>query len=653
MIDHTTLRIVAALALTVASACAAEVDDTEAPDAAGGGAGGGASPPPSREAGAPPTNDAAGDAGGAGDAGAAGGADSAAAGGADDADLLRFADVPPPPDAMVMPDTGPLPPPLEPLPEMRRIDSRQFTTADICAQCHANSDEARAMRDADGAPVAPYDLWRSSVMANAARDPIWRAVVSAELLATPSLRPIIEERCLHCHAPMADYELIGEEGEPTLSMLDDGTDRGLLGLEGVSCTLCHQIEPEGLGEPESWTGNFVVGSSRRIYGPHEDLEAEAMRARTGFGLATGDHLRQSNLCATCHTLFTSAFDAAGNPVGVQFPEQTPYLEWRNSDYYAGSPGAGGTDPTGCQGCHMPPIDDQGRPIRTAVARTPPGADYDDIQTRTPYARHVFIGGNTLLLSMLRDQAEHLRPVAPPEAFDHTIALIRDQLRNRTATLEIGEIDREGERLQIPVHVENLSGHKFPTGYPSRRAWLKVTVRNGRWATVFRSGHYDARGRIVGPDRRPLTFESVGGLIAPHRERIDRPDDVQIYESLMEGTDRRPTITLLRATGYLKDNRLLPRGWRADHADAAATAPVGIDGDSNFVGGGDDIVYVVDAPAAEGPYEVRVEMVFQVVSARFANELLAVDTPEIRAFERYYRLADVRPEPVAEAVAIAR
>lgn len=62
---------------------------------------------------------------------------------------------------------------------------------------------AGAMRDDKNRNVAPFDLWSGSMMANSAVDPYWKAVVSAEVAATPSQKPHIEEVCSCCHAPMS------------------------------------------------------------------------------------------------------------------------------------------------------------------------------------------------------------------------------------------------------------------------------------------------------------------------------------------------------------------------------------------------------------------------------------------------------------------
>ena len=57
------------------------------------------------------------------------------------------------------------------------------------------------------------------------------------------------------------------------------------------------------------------------------------------------HIRDSELCATCHTLFTEARGPGGKVIG-ELPEQMPYLEWLHSDYRTKQ---------SCQHCHMPEV----------------------------------------------------------------------------------------------------------------------------------------------------------------------------------------------------------------------------------------------------------------------------------------------------------
>ena len=55
--------------------------------------------------------------------------------------------------------------------------------------------------------------------------------------------------------------------------------------------------------------------------------------------------RRSELCATCHTLFTQALDPQGTVVG-ELPEQVPYQEWLHSAFRGAR---------SCQSCHMPAV----------------------------------------------------------------------------------------------------------------------------------------------------------------------------------------------------------------------------------------------------------------------------------------------------------
>lgn len=117
-------------------------------------------------------------------------------------------------------------------------------------------------------------------------------------------------------------------------------------------------------------------------------------------------------------------------------------------------------------------------------------------------------------ALLRDHADALRPDADAAAFDAVIARARAQLAERTATLELSAA-RAGDTLDVDVTLTNLTGHKFPSGYPSRRAFLRVTVRDAKDALVFTSGAVDGAGRLVDGAGQPLASELLGGPVQPH------------------------------------------------------------------------------------------------------------------------------------------
>lgn len=522
----------------------------------------------------------------------------------------------------------------------------RFATSLVCAQCHSSSVRAQALRDAKGRSVAPFDLWRASMMANSARDPLWRAAVAAEMAATPSRAAEIQAECMRCHAPMAHNEA-ERLGEPVrLTLLDEDTPRGQLGRDGVSCTVCHQIPPAALGND---SGHLGIGDDRLIYGPHQEPFAMPMRRHTGYTPTFAPHLRDSRTCATCHTLHTTTLAPDGAPTGHRLAEQTPYLEWRNSvfDTERAEPTA---EATSCQGCHVPVTDVDGAPIETRIARNPVGRDFPRVQPRAPFGRHVFVGGNTLVPAILRDRGEELGALAPREAFEAVLDETRAQLTTRTARVQVLEVTRADDRVRLTVKAENLAGHKLPTGFPEvRRAWLRVRVRDASGAVVAASGEHDAQGRILGGAGAPLASELPGGPIEPHRDRVGSPDEVALFEAVLADASGRPTWRLLRGAGYVKDDRLLPRGWRPEHPDAALTAPVAIGRDRDFVGGEDLVRY--DLPAVEGPLTVEVDLLYQTLNARFAAEMFAIDAPEIARFRAMLEaLPDADRAPVVTASA---
>jgi hypothetical protein len=209
---------------------------------------------------------------------------------------------------------------------------------------------------------------------------------------------------------------------------------------------------------------------------------------------------------------------------------------------------------------------------------------------------------------------------------------------------IGDPAVSGGRLAFEVDIQNITGHKFPTAYPSRRAWLHVTVRNAQGQTVFESGAIQPNGAIAENDNDadPLRFE-------PHYAEIREPDQVQIYESIMGDPEGRPTTGLLTAVRYLKDNRLLPKGF--DKATAPEWVRVfgGALDDGDFTGGSDRVRYSVAVPAGAGPFQVEAELRFQPIAFRWAQNLEAYDAPETNRFVTYYQsMSEGSSELVARA-----
>ena len=491
-----------------------------------------------------------------------------------------------------------------------------FQTSDDCMACH------NGLTTPGGEDVSIGVSWRSSMMANASRDPYWHAAVRRETLDHPEHAAAIEDECSICHMPMARTlaHAQGLEGRvfanvPAAPTTDD-TIESQLAADGVSCTVCHQISDDGLGTPASFSGGFVIqpppaDGSPSMFGPFEvtDGHAAVMRSATGVRPTEGAHIRNSELCATCHTLITEAFDADGNVVG-SLPEQVPYQEWQHSAFVA--------EEVGCQSCHMPTVN---APMRVSSVLG---------EEREGMGRHTFVGGNFFMLRMLTRYRTDLGVEALPAELEATAAATVRQLQDETATVTIEGAARTNGALQFDVTIVNHTGHKLPTAYPSRRAWLHVRVRDSSGETIFESGRVEPNGAIVGNDNDadPSGFE-------PHYEEVRQPGQVQIYETIIAGPSGALTTGLLAATQFLKDNRLLPRGF-----DKATAGPdIAVHGeataDATFHGDGDRVRYVVDVPDAEGPFGVEVELRYQPIGFRWAQNLSDYDAPEPRRFVAYF------------------
>ncbi|MCK5942566.1 MAG: hypothetical protein KAI24_11385 [Planctomycetes bacterium] len=492
-----------------------------------------------------------------------------------------------------------------------------FTMAYACAVCHIAAPGATAMKSKAGADVSPYYTWQATMMANSFRDPYFRAQLQKETAAAGEQ---VQELCLRCHTPMVHHQRMHDgEAPPRLAEAVDELEAD----DGVSCTVCHMIAADGLGERRTFSGKPKFNDERLIYGPFDDVETRPMRGQVRYTPTKGEHIRSAGLCASCHTLFTEHH-------GTPFPEQTPYLEWRNSIFNDEVDGADPKTARSCQQCHMPALP------KTRIARTPMGFDFR-IPEREGYRSHAFVGGNAFMLDILREHRDDLFVEAEDEQLLAMAKATREQLATATAKLTLDGAALVDGELRFDVAVENLTGHKFPTGYPARRAWLRVEVLVDD-EVVFASGACDDDGRIVGVDDE---------LRIPHVDEISRPTDVVVYEMVAHDPDGEPTTYLTKMVGKRKDTRLLPKGFRLDGPIVKDIEPVGVGDDPNFVGGGDRVTCRVPVGAsAAGRWRVRVSLLYQTVPPVWVDALRTVEAEEAKRFVGYYDAASKRPELVA-------
>lgn len=522
--------------------------------------------------------------------------------------------------------TPDLPDPMDPLPEVQSTKTDIFATSGVCNQCHLAA-ESPVMHDPAGNDVSPAYLWRSSMMAFAAKDPYYLAVWSDARDSRPAAKATIDAVCSRCHAPAGSVE--AGRAQATLGF-DDITKGSApadhLARDGVTCSLCHQIQGDNLGKPASYTGGFEVGDTRQMFGPHEAPQTQPMQFFVDYTPTYADHVTDSALCATCHTVIVPILDAEGSPTGAEFVEQAPFFEWQNSSFGSVTP---------CAHCHLPATGSDGLPLKSPIAKYP-----DNLSARSPFGQHTFEGGNAYMLRVLSDDVPWTGSTLDPSEL--LAAATRGEEHLQTAaelTIVSGEV--QGEDLRLVVQVKNLTGHKLPTGYPSRRVWLHVTARDGQGEVLFDSGAPAADGGIESDGARV----DVAGKILPHRDEVG-PGEVQIWEAVAVDAEGAPTHRPLDQVALGKDNRLLPDGYSTFGPKADLTKAIGADGDASFEPGKDTTTYRI--PGGGSVSEVTVELLYQTLTREAADSLAITPTPAAVRFSQ--RVAARPPAPVIMASA---
>ncbi len=513
------------------------------------------------------------------------------------------------------------------------VQNALFAGSGLCAGCHGNDPEEQGFITESGWNVNPTDFWRASIMANSAKDPFWKAKVSHEVAVNPAHQGLIEDKCTSCHTPLGHFGAHYENPETQYSMADLADDE--LALDGISCNACHQQSPVGLGTRFTGDLTFVTDT---LFGPfgagkdEEPLLSAPMTNFVGFEPMYGEHMGKSELCAGCHTLITQAIDPENSEIqDIHFVEQATYHEWLNSIY-------GGNDLAlrrECQSCHMPKIN--------AEAKISSG--YAWLLPRGPITSHYMMGSNTFMLEMFKNNIELLGLSATEAQFDSSIAYTLDMLQNQSVLLHVDEAGYLDDTLSFTVKLENLAGHKFPSGYPSRRAYIEFIATNDEGETLFHSGALDADYEVVGHDEN---YE-------PHYDVITQEDQVQIYELVFGDTNGDVSTVLLRGAAPIKDNRLTPVGFTTSHAVYDTTFIAGNalnDPNFNFEAGEegsgtDEITYRIALNGIDGNIHVTASLHYQAAPPKWNEEMFAYDTPEIELFRELYLAQGAAPVLVAE------
>jgi len=250
--------------------------------------------------------------------------------------------------------------------------------------------------------------------------------------------------------------------------------------------------------------------------------------------------------------------------------------------------------------------------------------------REGFSRHVFRGGNFFMPRVLNSHRDALGVVAEPLELATVSVRTTSHLEQSSARLAFREARVDGEILRMSVSIDNLAGHKLPSAYPSRRAWIHIAVLDGNGAVVFESGRLNADGSIEGNDN-----DTDRSRFEPHYVEISDPGQVQIYEPILGGPGDKVTTVLLAATHYLKDNRILPSGFDKAAADADIAVKGAAMEDADFKGGGDQVRYAVSVGKSLGPFTIQAELWYQPISYRWAHNVGDLPSEEASRFLSYY------------------
>ncbi len=506
------------------------------------------------------------------------------------------------------PQTGLVPTTLRDfdMPGTQPLEAGAIQSVNECRQCHGGYDQA----------VEPVWNWEGSLMANAARDPLFYAALA---IANQDARDS-GDLCLRCHTQQG--WMAGRSTPP------DGSELVLGDREGVSCDVCHSMvdpiyEP-GVSPPEDQailaalalippdvaSGMTVLDPSSAKRGPFTDP------FQANHGVIPSPFHREAAMCGTCHNVSNPAFSKqpdgryAPNDFDTpapsfdpyeQFPVERTYGEWLMSEY--NTPGGvyqpefAGAKPDGyvstCQDCHMRDVVGRG-------AGQPAG-----VPIRPDLPLHDMTGGNTWMADVIPDlYPGEVTPAALDDAAIRTLYMLE-----HAASLEVEVALQQGVPVAI-VTVTNETGHKLPTGYPEgRRMWINVRGYNQSNELVYESGAYNA---------------ATGEL--------SHDDDLRLYEAELGispglasalGLDDGPSFHFVLNDSVYKDNRIPPRGFTNAGFELVQATPV----DPDWPGPGpryEDGQYwdvaEYDLPVATDRLEVV--LFYQTTSKEYVEFLLA-------------------------------
>jgi len=448
--------------------------------------------------------------------------------------------------------------------------------SDNCKFCHGNYDET----------VEPYSLWRTSLMAQSARDPMFWACLSVSEQEAPG----VGASCLRCHTPGAF--LAGRVATPggSSGALIAGDD-----FDGVTCNFCHRmVDP--IADPANPAADTAILASLAAVGRlpqdfhngHYVVDPEDVR-RGPYDLgrffnwhpfAQSPFHRDSALCGTCHDNSNALFTRVGGPVpspsdtyvldplGLEntarkhdlFPQQRTYSEWTQSAFAQGPIDLGGkfggVKPlvASCQDCHLPDANDIGcNPVFGP-------------ELRPDMPLHALSGANTWVLDAVLALDAETDPAKRLWDPTENSGLDADDVAG--AKKRNGRMLRDAAELaagvapggDLVVRVTNDTGHKLPTGFAEgRRMWLEVRYTDAAGNLVDVRGAYDPVAATLDSATTKVWEIQLG---------------VDAAASAATGAPEGPGFHYVLSNVIEKDNRIPPRGFTNAGFASVQAHPVG-------------------------------------------------------------------------------
>lgn len=423
-----------------------------------------------------------------------------------------------------------------------------FQSSDTCFACHGGG----YMNDKT---FLPFDTWAGTMMANAARDPVFYAALA---VANQDAPPEATEHCVRCHSPTSYVR--GHSLPPDGSALD------AIDQHGISCEVCHRATPTPDAAADTY---FLHGDAQLVFEDNQSKRGKYPDANSpAHSIIVDDSLTKKDFCAQCHIVTNPANslrDAAGADLGIPFPLETTYIEYEQSALFDN-----GLDVT-CQSCHMP----------KKVGMWPVSKLFGEPLHNGP-GQHTLVGANHWGIRAVME-ANPDRAAMYPDAFqlaqDNTLAFLA------TSTI-VTFVDTPpdalapGQTFDVTVRVQNTTGHKFPTGYvDGRRAWVAVEIIDKDGVSHPLAGAYDPATGEIAADPPTHVYRAVHG----------RWDGAQgVVEHSLVKQDMLLSDTRIPPEGFVPDARTIVtdeidytdgqggyRHW--DEITFSLTAPEGVTG----------------------------------------------------------------------------